>query len=58
MVRCRIGINYCATHLRVVDLNHRLQDMTFFFFGTPSLSSLHDLRASVLRSVATYAFVL
>jgi hypothetical protein len=30
MVQCRIGINYCTTHLRVVDLNHRLQDMTIF----------------------------
>lgn len=31
MVQCRIGINYCTTYLRVVDLNHRLQDMTIFW---------------------------
>jgi len=30
MVQCRIGIDYCASHLRVVDLNYRLQDMTVF----------------------------
>jgi hypothetical protein len=57
MVQCRIGIDYCATHLRIVDLNHRLQDMTHDF-GIPSLSSLHDLRANILRSVVTYAYVL
>lgn len=31
MVHCRIGIDYCASHLRVVDLNYRLQNMTFFW---------------------------
>ena len=30
MVQCRIGIDYCASHLCVVDLNYRLQDMTIF----------------------------
>jgi hypothetical protein len=59
MVQRRIGFDHCAAHLRTVDPDYRLQDMTLLSHSFYIYIFLHDLRdAGIFSLHVTYASVL